>query len=322
MIAGVSHAARWLGALSVLAGCFAPVVPAGAPCDPVLDNCPSGQHCIAGAGGGRCEVAPGTGVDASIDARIIDGAIDGPPDDIDGDGVFNASDNCPTAANPAQLNEDGDPRGDACDECPPVASSAIVDGDGDSVGDACDPNPTTGGDQLVLFEGFGAGLPAGWTPTGNWTVSGGNVVLTTIDTELKTLVIPVAGSVRQTLSTDVTITALVNQTSGSLGIVDRFDGTGATGLHCGGARLAAEAFGIINGANGTSIQTVAGTFGVGDRFQLRFRRDNGDYTCATTAAPIFTVSAQPGVVLTGTSIGLRARTASATFRWIMLVRSP
>lgn len=309
--------------MALLAGCFGPTVPSGAPCDPVLDNCPGGQHCRNTAQGDRCSSAPEPGADASTDAHTSDASlIDAPIDDTDGDGVRNVDDNCPTTANPGQLNEDGDPRGDACDECPPVATTAIVDGDGDGVGDACDPNPIVSGDQIVLFEGFGVGLPPGSVPTGNWSVSGGSAVLTATDTELKTLVIPVTGSVRQTLTTDVTVTALVNTTSGSLGIVDRFDSTGATGLHCGAANLSAPAFGIINGGNGTSIQTVAGTFAVGNRFLLRFRRTDSDYTCSTTVAPLYTVNAQPSVTLTGTSIGLRARTASASYRWIMLVRSP
>ena len=45
-----------------------------------------------------------------------------PPPDQDGDGVPDASDNCPAAYNPTQTDTDGDGEGDACD--------ADVDGDG------------------------------------------------------------------------------------------------------------------------------------------------------------------------------------------------
>ena len=39
------------------------------------------------------------------------------PNDADGDGVTNASDNCPNDANPAQTDSDGDMKGDVCDSC-------------------------------------------------------------------------------------------------------------------------------------------------------------------------------------------------------------
>jgi hypothetical protein len=75
-------------------------------------------------------------------------AIDG---DIDGDGVPDGEDNCPSAANTDQLNTDGDVEGNACDidddgdgwadvddNCSLVANPQQEDADGDLVGDACD----------------------------------------------------------------------------------------------------------------------------------------------------------------------------------------
>lgn len=50
-------------------------------------------------------------------------------DDQDGDGVPNASDNCPTVFNPVRLLDEG----------------SQADGDGDQLGDACDPCPTVSG---------------------------------------------------------------------------------------------------------------------------------------------------------------------------------
>lgn len=98
-----------------------------------------------------------------IDAPV-DVAIDGSPTvDTDGDGVFDATDNCPVVSNPNQHDEDGDNAGDVCDRCPQVAGGN-ADADGDMIGDACDPHPNATGDVLVRFEPFlGTALPAGWT---------------------------------------------------------------------------------------------------------------------------------------------------------------
>jgi hypothetical protein len=57
---------------------------------------------------------------------------------LDGDGVLFASDNCPFDYNPTQLDSDGDGLGDACDNCPQVSNADQKDSDGDHVGDACD----------------------------------------------------------------------------------------------------------------------------------------------------------------------------------------
>ena len=55
-----------------------------------------------------------------------------PPTDSDGDGVADASDNCPATSNPAQENTDGDVFGDACD----------ADDDNDGISDEIDTSQT------------------------------------------------------------------------------------------------------------------------------------------------------------------------------------
>ena len=61
--------------------------------------------------------------------------------DLDGDGVANALDNCPCHANPDQSDRDGDGIGDVCDNCPLHANSRQEDYDQDGMGDVCDNCP-------------------------------------------------------------------------------------------------------------------------------------------------------------------------------------
>lgn len=58
-------------------------------------------------------------------------------DESDGDGRPDAFDNCPNKANPGQEDKDKDGVGDVCDNCPDVANADQRDSDGNGVGDAC-----------------------------------------------------------------------------------------------------------------------------------------------------------------------------------------
>lgn len=75
--------------------------------------------------------------------------------DYDGDGVTDASDNCPSTPNATQTDKDGDGVGDACetpsgtnsdsddwpdklDNCPSIKNNGQYDWDNDGIGDACD----------------------------------------------------------------------------------------------------------------------------------------------------------------------------------------
>lgn len=75
--------------------------------------------------------------------------------DADSDGIADESDNCPSTANPSQVNSDGDALGDACDtdddndtildaapdNCLIVRNTDQLDGDGDAIGNLCDNCP-------------------------------------------------------------------------------------------------------------------------------------------------------------------------------------
>jgi len=74
------------------------------------------------------------------------GGCAGPVGDCDGDGVADATDDCPWVADPAQADADGDGVGDACDDCPGAADPGQRDQSGNGVGDACDD---TDGDGVL-----------------------------------------------------------------------------------------------------------------------------------------------------------------------------
>jgi len=120
------------------------------------------------------------------------------PPDLDGDGIPDAIDNCPTAANPDQADRDGDGFGDACDGCPDLATATnhdeghdgrgddcdlcpglpdfSDDADGDGIGYACDPNTAAiPAGMRLLFDPYLV-VPAGdWTTSTEWSISGDEI---------------------------------------------------------------------------------------------------------------------------------------------------
>jgi hypothetical protein len=149
-----------LGWLVLCVGCYSPTFTAGTPCD---TDCPGDLACIDHV----CR-APGYMPDARlVDAMVPVDTIDGPPGDVDADGIANTADNCPAKANADQHDEDGDTIGDVCDPCPHLAGDA-ADSDGDGVGDACDPQPAIAKQRIKFFDPFTTTLPE-WSPSSNVT---------------------------------------------------------------------------------------------------------------------------------------------------------
>jgi hypothetical protein len=180
-------------------------LPGGAMCDP-LDVCGTGKRvCVSRETGGRnlavlqaanmgryplffCgtpmnepSCLPERNAMAPLPSPVVNGSTRytgmSDPNDMDGDGIANAMDNCPGVFNPVrpvdnmrQADFDGDGQGDACDPCPLNANTTTCtapdpndrdadgvpndrdncpdvhnpmqqDTDADGKGDACDPCP-------------------------------------------------------------------------------------------------------------------------------------------------------------------------------------
>ena len=152
-------------------------------CDGVSTGCPPDQiapstyACRPSAS--PCDVAEfctGTGTACPADV--------GEPD-TDGDGVCDATDNCPTTPNPAQADADGDGLGDACDPCtngvavanPKVTITKLITGPSDDrltfKGDMVFPYPfspplapANKGARVLLVNGTGTTLLDVLIPSG------------------------------------------------------------------------------------------------------------------------------------------------------------
>jgi hypothetical protein len=124
---------------------------------------PAGTYTATASAAGY---APNSSTKAVVAGAEIWGSIGlstSTPVDTDKDGVADASDNCPTVANPDQKDYNSNGKGDACDpppppdtdkdgvidskdNCPLVANADQKDYNSNGKGDACDPPPPPDGD--------------------------------------------------------------------------------------------------------------------------------------------------------------------------------
>ncbi len=320
---------RWVVWLALVACYGGPNAVTGAPCDPSLDNCPTGQVCVAQGAGYAC-LAQAPVVDAPRGDAHRDGMIDGmvidaPPSDVDGDGIPNASDNCPTTPNPTQANEDGDALGDACDPCPPYTDN--TDGDGDGVGDLCDPNPTTAGDHLALFEGFSDGIPASWVNMGGWTASGGDAVIVSADGAIAYLGPPSPAATARGTATAAFVPDQLFGTSGkAFGVTNPAESaTGTTGLVCELLNGGSANAGIGNLATSMPVAQMALAWVAGNEVKASFSRQDTTFSCTISDLTTSASATNPytmTVSVTQPIIAVRSHSISGHVHWLMYVTSP
>jgi hypothetical protein len=255
------------------------------------------------------------------------------PGDMDGDGIADANDNCPTTSNSAQDDEDGDKKGDLCDPCPQLGTAADdLDTDGDGVGNGCDPRPTMNGDALAYWNGFntpGAGLPEGLTTLhGNadrWSTSGGNLVYVANSDDWGMVMVD-ATAAHHTVDAQFTIISTRAGTAQAAGVAVDI-ATNDTDLFLCQSRIDTEAREMWRRnpqqSDGWSPVDSLSAMTPIDTYRIQLQRTAGDSLCTNTrlgqtSVPLSSLTNS----LDNTRAGLFARNVEARFKYIAIYRSP
>jgi hypothetical protein len=238
-------------------------------------------------------------------------------DDQDGDGVPDATDNCPTVANADQRDFDNDGVGDACDNCPPIPNPDQADGDGDGVGDACDPHPAKPGDHITMFQPFyETALPSDAMATGTWTVSTNGVSGTSSSATAATLSWPTPAGGSFVLATSLTVDSIANTGARQLGT---FQSLLIDELTCSLAMTAAgkPSLSLVELLQGTTltndVQFMANTIAT-----LAFGTEGLEAGCVSSldVGGVLQLPTTTGIPM---RIGLRVENASATYSYVMII---
>jgi hypothetical protein len=290
--------------------------------------CPTGFECVDNT----CRERGATGScsgDAAIDSPTSDAIVDGNPnEDTDGDSFNDAVDNCRFMPNMDQANEDMDAFGDVCDPCPPRGGIDNLDGDGDGVGDGCDPFPNQPGERLRMFQGFGS-TPVDVMHMGQsnaWVYNGRATVTTTADTLAVALWDLASLPTRRFyVSSHMEILGFrpSNMPRGA-GVVDAYNiGTNASAACVLGLDPAGAPNLMLLETSPTTDLIVTkdpDNAGLGMNMMSPIAVNEAaksGYACSSGTSNI-TGTPTSG----GTRVGLRARSITAAFDWLMVIDSP
>ena len=94
---------------------------------------------------------------SGADQDILFEAVPNCAPDLDGDGIPDLTDNCPTVPNPGQSDVDLDGVGDVCDNCMLIPNPGQSDVDSDGLGDVCDNCPLVSNPGQGDLDGDGVG---------------------------------------------------------------------------------------------------------------------------------------------------------------------
>lgn len=323
---------RRLLALCLLAACYSPDIPAGEPCSP-RGECPIDQTCVNGV---ICLPEGAALPDAPLPGDDGDSPQPG-PNDRDGDGVADATDNCAAIANADQFDEDGDGLGDACDGCPQIADPAPVDTDSDGIGDVCDPNPGDV-DSRWLFEGFSSGVLPPWDGTPPWTAKDGAVEVvstpsSSFDNDYLSLPVLLVGRTIDKFAISAMV-VIISQSAGQsdtsvLGL-DVYDDTRGRSLYCelqqAGTNTSSRSL-AIEDWNEDPIRRndrigKPYPWKNGSEYRLTFSRQGTSYTCTVVGPEGTETVTYSSAVVPDFEPEVEAFAAVAQIRSVLVIGSP